>query len=151
MNEKLNLQTSPTNNALPIQDLKANEKNDNLIFLRSFFEKLMDQPKQIELPKNIVKKGDISNSAVNNCLVLANKSPFQFEGSNNNNLIPSNMSIQSSNNSQVSQLINNIEEGLDNKRITSSPTPYLDENNLFSQAQFNSLYNSRVECNLLII
>ena len=142
--EKLNLQTGANANALPLNELnlKNTEKNDNLFILRSFFEKLMEQPKQIEVPK-MVKKTE--SSALNNCLMIANKNQY-FE--NKNNLNSSNMSVQSSNNSQVSQLVNNIVEGLDNKR--EMPNPLLEEISIFGNQNENCNfpYISRVDCTI---
>jgi hypothetical protein len=148
--EKLNLQNSNTTNALPVNDfnvLKAAEKNDNLIVLRSFFEKLMEQPKPLDISK--AKKSVDSALALNNCLMLANanKSQYNYDLNGNNNImLPSNTSNISSNHSQVSQLINNIEEGLDSKRKLSSPSPFNDEGGLFGAGPCNSPYISRVEC-----
>jgi hypothetical protein len=144
--EKMNLQSGSSTNALPLNDLnfnlKTNEKPDNLIILKSFFEKLLEPPKQIEIPK-ITKKPDNCS----NCLVLANKNNF-FDC--NNNLVSSNLSIHSSNNSQVSQLVNNIEEGLDNKRKMSNSANGFEDCGLFGNVSSNSPYISRVECKKIL-
>ena len=142
--EKMNLQPGSSSNALPINDInfniKSNDKTDNFIILKSFFEKILDPPKQIELPKVPKKPENCSN-----CLVLANKNNY-FE-INNNNLVSSNLSIHSSNNSQVSQLVNNIEEGLDNKRKMSNSLNCFEDCGLFGNLGSNSPYISRMECN----
>ena len=52
--------------------------------------------------------------------------------------------MHSSNNSQFSQLINNIEEGLDNKRKMSSP--FIEDINLFGNSNVNnSTFIQRIE------
>ena len=143
--EKLNIQT-PSNIALPVNEMniKSNEKNENLLILRSFFEKLIDQPMQIEIPK-VSKK---SESNLSNYLMIANNNQY-FDNKNNNlhssNL--SNMSGQSSKNSQVSHLVNNIEEALDSKRKLSNP--FIEDISIAgsNNANCNSPYIGRAESN----